>query len=283
VKNIKKSTTILILLFLLVSFSYSIELSFKFSGGLNYLNLKSVNRSLQNWSGYWENKAQLKEKWSFEGEVKEFHVGFDFEGEIMIALTPHFAVSLGSGYIYGEITEEKTEITVKREEITDIRVRPNKVSAYPLKISGYFFLPFQKKFTFYLKGGTGLLWAKYINWEGYRKLPKTEFNFSSQIAKAKGPGFEGGIGFAVMIDSHLRLFIEGTARYAKIGGFKGEMKTGERGTLFFFETYDSKLNLWEPEVEILAEEPKGEEFRSVQEAVVDFSGFSVKMGIIIKF
>jgi len=283
VKSIKKSATILSLLFFSVSFSYGIELSFKFSGGLNYLNLNNINRSLQDWAGWYEKKGAADKNWSFEGEVKKFHSGLEFEGEIMLTLSSHFAVSLGSGLIYGKIADKKTEITVEKKKGTFIYVRPNKVSASPLNLAGYFILPIKGKIRSYLKGGIGWYWAKYIDWQGERELTETEFNFSSQIASAKGPAFEGGLGISVEINPYLQLFIEGIARKAKISGFQGEIKKGEKGTLFYFEEYDSNLDFWQGKVEILSEKPDGEEFRSIQEAVVDFSGFSVKIGVIIKF
>jgi len=282
-KNMKKYFRILIFLIFSVSLSYGIEFSFKFSGGLNYLKLNNINRILQDWAGEYEKRAQSKELWNFEGEVKKFHRGIEFEGEVIITLSPRFGVSLGSGYIYGEISDRETEITVERKFGTDIRVRPNKVSAYPLSLSGYLFLPLRGKISPYIKGTVGVYFAKYIDWDGKRTLPKTEFNYSSQIAEAVGPAFEGGLGFTVEVDSHLRFFMEGSARKAKISGFEGEIKEGEQGTLFYFEEYDSELDFWQAKVEILTEKPEGEEFRSVHEAKVDFSGFSVKIGLIIKF
>lgn len=283
VKNIIKSITILLLLLFSASLSYGIEFSFRLSGGLNYLKLGSVNRVLQDWAGEWEKRSQIRAFWNFEGEVGKFHRGIEFGGELMMTLTPRFWVSLGLGYVYGEISDTKTEITIERRHATDIRVRPNKVSAYPINLSGYFFLPLKGKISPYLKGSIGVYFAKYIDWQGRRTLPDTEFNYSSQIAEATSPAFEGGLGFAVEVDSYLRFFIEGSARKAKISGFEGEIKQDEQGTLFYFEKYDPELEFWQANTEILSEKPEGEEFRSVQEATVDFSGFSVKIGLIIKF
>jgi hypothetical protein len=49
------------------------------------------------------------------------------------------------------------------------------------------------------------------------------------------------------------------------------------------EEYDSGLDLWQAKYQIFAEPPSGENYREVRQGMVDFSGFSVKIGIMIKF
>lgn len=258
------------------------ELSLKISGGINSLKLEDINRSLQDWAGWWKKKAENNENWNFEGEVEKFERGFNFEGELVFNIIRYLAVGFGSGIIYGEIIGDKTEITVRSPAGTDILVHPQKVAAYPLNFTGYLLLPLGK-FTIYLKGSTGLLWATYVNREGTRRLPEETFGFTSKIAKAKGNSSEKGIGLSVELDPYARLFIEGTARQAEITGFQRETEEDGKETLFFYEEYDSELDLWQSKFHILAEKPTGENFRSVKEAIVDFSGFSVKIGLIIKF
>jgi len=139
------------------------------------------------------------------------------------------------------------------------------------------------KFKLYFKGGPGWLWAKYVNWDGKRRLPSTTYKYSSTIANGKGISIGGGLGLCVEIDSYLSLYLEGEVNRAKISGFKGELEDGETGTLYYFEEYDPDLNYWQAKFQILAEEPKGDEFRSIKEAEIDLSGFSLKIGVIIKF
>ena len=67
---------------------------------------------------------------------------------------------------------------------------------------------------------------------------------------------------------------------SELGGFYGENGIG---TLYSFEQFDPKLDFWQLKYQILSEEPSGEDIRSAQEAEVDFSGLSVKLGLIIKF
>lgn len=268
----------------LISWAHSIELSLKLSGGLSYINLKNTNRTLQDWSEWQKREADYRKNWSFlGGEVRGFHSGFDFEGEIIVSFTPHLAAGVGTGYIHGELNEEKTEITLEKVLGTYIYVRPTKVSAFPLTLSGYYFFPL-KKVNFFIKGGAGIIWAKYIDREGNKKTSATKFAYHQlQRTSAKGSTLFGGLGIMYDMEPGMRFFVEGSARLAKISGFHGENKEGDTGILYFFEEYDPDLDFWQAKNRISADEPSGENIRSVEEATVDFSGFSVKIGIIIKF
>ena len=57
----------------------------------------------------------------------------------------------------------------------------------------------------------------------------------------------------------------------------------ETGTLYYFEEYVPELDFWQAKNEIRTEMPSGQNFRSVSEAMVDFSGVSVKIGFIVRF
>jgi hypothetical protein len=70
---------------------------------------------------------------------------------------------------------------------------------------------------------------------------------------------------------------------AKINGFQGETHEGETGELYFFEEYSSDIDFWQAKFQMLTEGPSGDNFRSAKKAVVDFSGYSVKIGLLIKF
>ena len=92
---------------------------------------------------------------------------------------------------------------------------------------------------------------------------------------SKYPMFETEVG--------VRFFVEGLYRNAKIQGFTGETELEGQGTLYYFEEYIPELDFWQAKNEIRAEKPSGPNIRSVSEAVVDFGGFSVTIGFIIRF
>jgi len=284
-KKTKRAALILFLLLSSFSLSFGIEVSLKLSGGLSSLKLNDINRSLKDWEELWKNITLSMDDWEFAGGgARKFNVGYDFEGEIMVSLSSRFAASFGVGLIYGELAEEKSEVFIDTDSGTSSITRPTKVNARPLTLSGYFFYPLGKKLDVFVKGGAGLIWTKYVEREGGKSLTADTYSYWwHQEASAQGPVFLGGLGIIYRIDSSLGFFIEGGARWAKISGFQGDTPEGKEGDLYFFEEYDSDFDFWYAKYLILAEEPTGDNFRSVKKAVVDFSGFSAKIGLLIKF
>jgi hypothetical protein len=284
-KRIRKAALILLLLFSSFSISYGIDISLRLSGGLCTLKLDNINHTLKGWVELWKNITLSRDDWEFAGgEAKKFNAGYDFDGEILVSLSRHIAASFGVGFIYGELAEEKIEVFINTDSSTSSIARPTKVNARPLTLSAYFFYPLGKKLDLFVKGGTGLIWSKYIEREGGKSLTADHYDFWwHQQASAQGPVFLGGIGIIYRIDSSLSFIIEGGARRAKISGFRGETPEGEEGDLYFFEEYNSDFDFWQAKYLIFTEEPTGETFRSVRKADVDFSGFSAKIGLLIKF
>ncbi|UCC40000.1 MAG: hypothetical protein JSV96_00630 [Candidatus Aminicenantes bacterium] len=286
---IKKAALILFLLFSSFSLSSGIDISLRLSGGLCYLKLNDINRAIKGWEESWKKTTISREGWEFAGgEAAKFNIGYDFDGEIMVSISPHLAASFGVGLIYGELIDKKTELFVNVDSRHYAFARPAKVTALPLIFSGYFFFPLSKKLDIFIKGGLGLIWAKYVVREGYLQFseynPEDEFDYYwHQSASAQGSAFVGSLGINYSINPGLGFFIEGGARWAKISGFRGEAPEGGEGDLYSFEEYDPDIDFWRKNIVIFTEKPTGDNFRSVQKAVVDFTGFSAKIGLLIKF
>ena len=281
----KKAALILFLLFFSFSLSFGIDISLKLSGGLSYIKLDDINRSLKGWEELWKKTTLSREDWEFAGGgAGKLNIGYNFEGEIIFSLSPHLAASFGIGLIYSELVEEKIEVFINANSNQTSRTKPTKVNAQPLTLSGYFFYPVGKKLDVFIKGGAGLIWAKYIERQGWKPLSAETYNYGwQQEASAQGPVFLGGLGIIYRIDDSLGLFIEGGARWAKISGFQGETSEGEEGNLYFLEELEPDIGFWQTSFMISAEEPSGDNFRSIKKAVVDFSGFSARIGLLIRF
>lgn len=249
------------------------------------MKLDDINHSLKGWAEQWKRITLSRDDWEFAGGgAGKLNIGYDFEGEIIVSFSPHLAASFGVGLIYGELAEEKIEVFIDVDSSTNSITRPTKVNARPLTLSGYFIYPLGKKLDIFIKGGAGLVWTKYTEREGGKSLTADNYNYWwHQKASAQGPVFLGGLGIIYRIDSSLGFFIEGGARWAKISGFRGETPEGEEGDLYFFEEYDSDFDSWQAKYMISTEKPTGDNLRSVKKAVVDFSGFSAKIGLLIKF
>lgn len=284
-KIVKIKTLIFSLLFIFVVSSYCIEVNLKISGSLCYLNPEHINRSLNDWEEEIKKAGPVYNEWIYkEGEVKKFHFATAFEGEFIISFTRHFAAGFGTGYIYGELSEEKTAITVDKLEETRVFVKPVKINVFPLNFSAYYFYPMSKKIKLFIRGGIGLVWAKYVERQARAESLEDEFNYYwKQEATAQGQIYFTSLGLIYEPDPFFRFFIEGEVKSAKLSGFHGETADEESGTLFFFEEYNQNLEFWQAQNVLLKEEPSGDNLRSIQETVIDLSGFSVKIGVLIKF
>ena len=282
---IKNVVRILVPVFLFGIPAMGVELSLKLSGGYTYFDVKNINRSLENWAEWIKREAEENNNWLYlEQNVKSLQSGIHLEGEIFLSFSRRIGVSLGTGYIYGDLKEKETEVFVQRPTGVLSQVYPVTVSAYPLVLSGYYFIPLNSRLHVYARAGGGLAWAKYVYREAKKLESALKYNyFRLGRASASGSILSGGLGFVYETDVGVRFFVEGLIRRAKIQGFSGENELEEKGTLYYFEEYIPDLDFWQEKNEIRTEKPSGSNIRSVSEAVVDFSGLSVKIGFIIRF
>ncbi len=288
IKKVNTMTCIARIMILLIAFAApasGLDLYFKISAGYTSLKLDSINRSIEDWAKWKRIEAEENQNWMYLGEnIGRMHSGINLEGEILLFFTPRFGVGLGAGYIYSDLNEEETEVTVQRPGGILSQVLPVTVSVYPITLSAYYLIPLKKRLSLFLRGGYGLAWAKYVNREGKKFITVKNYNyFELQKASATSAIILGSLGFVYETDAGVLFFIEGLVRRAKIQGFSGENELGITGPLFYFEEYSPDFDIWQAKNKIMAEEPSGSNFRSVAEAVVDFSGFSVKIGFMIRF
>lgn len=284
-KIVKACITAFFFLFTLGIYAHGQEISLRISGSLSFINPDHINHTLYSVEEFFKRFTAVRDDWSYiEGEIKDLHLLTSFEGELIVTLNPRLAVGIGTGYIYLEATEEKTGITLERPQDTLISVHPTTINAYPLRLSGYYFIPLKEQLRLYVRCGAGLVWAKYVERLGFRVQPDENFiQILNQKATAQGYSFFSGFGFMWEASPLMHFFIEAEANLTKISGFQGDMPGGETGTLFYYEEYDPFLDLWEAQNILLKEPPTGPYIRSVEEAVVDLSGFSIKIGVTITF
>lgn len=275
----------LVLVYLIGMPIFGLDLDFKLSGGYAYIDLEGINYGMESWAEWRKREAETNKNWLYIGKnVKSLHSGLQLEGEILLSFTRRLGISFGAGYIYGDLKENETEVLVQRPTEILSQVYPITVSAYPLVLSGYYFLPLSSKIQIYARAGGGLAWAKYVYREAKKLESAEKYNYFLQgRARGRGPVLLGSVGLTFLTDMGVRFFVEGMIRKAKISGFSGENELEERGPLYHFEEYLPDVDMWQSKIEIRAVQPSGSQFRSVSEAEVDFSGFSAKIGFIIRF
>jgi hypothetical protein len=261
------------------------EFSLKFAGGVSFIDPQEVNTVLLGWEEYWIKRSEFSKNWSYlGGHVSSLKMGWDFEIELIFNFTPRFAIGLSSGYIFSNLSEGATTLKIEKVLGPYDQVIPTKINAIPLILSGYYIQPINSSLSLFFRGGGGPMWAKYFERDGNKKVDAEKYSYPEWIsASAQGQIYLLGLGVVVETESGIRFFMEGTWRKASITGFSGENKEEETGAFTYLDEYESSYELWQAKYQIFAEPPSGENYREVRQGTIDFSGFSVKIGLIIKF
>ena len=169
-------------------------------------------------------------------------------------------------------------------------------AAIPVKLSAYYFFPIRSRMKLYLKGGIGCYFGnltydtKLIAKIIFIDIPAWE---KSVNVKDKTIGLDGGIGFEYDVLKNIGLFVEGAARYAKLKDWKGDeiyidaegQTDNISGTLWFCETLHEQTGIYYPDFKVSRDKPSsdGGSHRNIRKAEIDFSGFSLRFGLRIKF
>ena len=274
----------LLLLFLLPGSSKGEKFALKLSGGMNYLLVGDVNEGVKGVIDSLRDSATVVPGTSTGGEAKPIHLGFDFEGYIIINLTPRVGIGFGAGYIQGAKTSESMVHFPEGPEAS-FTFKP-KISAIPIRLGVFYTLPMNEMMNVVFNAGAGLYLAKY----SYNFRPEGAWsgNTINQKASAKGFGFHGGVGLEFNLAPKIAFVLEGQGRYAKIGGFEGTAKYAgsslpytEEGALYYWE----QMTIFRKYPRVLVQEnkPSGPLYSNVRDAKVDFSGFTFLAGIKINF
>jgi hypothetical protein len=285
VKIFKKLFVLRLVLSISVAQGISMEFSLKVAGGVSFVSPQEINTVLQSWEEYWITRAELTNTWNYlGGQVSSLKLAYDFEVELIFNFTPRLAIGLSSGYIFSDVGEGATTLMIEKVLGTFDHVKPTKINAIPLIFSGYYFQPINSSLSLFFRAGGGPMWAKYFERDGNKNIENENYSYPQSISSsAQGQIYLLGLGVVLKTESGIRFFVEGTWRKAAISGFSGENKQQETGALTYTEEYESSYDLWQAKYNILAEPPSGENYRGVKQGTVDFSGISIKIGLIIKF
>jgi opacity protein-like surface antigen len=265
--------------------AHAVEFHLKLGGGLTWFRPIDVNRAVRDWVEWHERESAHNDDWTYlGGNTPEIRLGYNFEGELQFFLIPRLAFSVGAGFLYTDLSAKETEIRIDKKQGVTQLVQPRTLSAIPLIFSLYTHIPLNERFRVYAKAGAGMAWAKHIEREGSKREAADKFNYSQEEnASAKNPVYQAGLGLDFALESGVRFFLEGSYRWLRVTSFSGETGEGETGTLYHFEELSPDLGFWQAKNRLFTEPPVGENIRSVRETEVDFSGFSLILGVAIRF
>jgi len=243
------------------------------SGGRTYFVTGDPNRGANGFVQF------LKEDLSLKGNAKPdaVHLDYIFGGEASFELFPQLYLGIGVTHFQGK---KKSEMEFTKDTIAVNLVTQPEIKATPIRA----FLTFYPLPSVYLKGGVeyycascsyfysiqeGSYWKK---WQGR--------------TTARGLGLLAGLGTQWNLSSNLAIFIETDIRYARIQGFKGKDVSSdslgseytEEGTLYYYRAVITQDKSF-PQLFILKKPPAEAWIQDPRQAVVDFSGLALRLGI----
>ena len=263
----------------------AVEFQLKLSGGLSFLSPDAVNLALRDWPEWKRLDADSRQVWTYlDAKTPRISRGVAFEGEFLLYLSPRIALSIGSGFMYSALQPEDTVVRIDKPLGETWEIQPRTLSAVPLTVSAYYHIPLHRRSSFYLRAGGGWAWGRYVEREGSRRITAEKYGYSrEENSSAAGPVYLCGLGLDFILEPGVRFFLEGSFRRIKLSGYSGAMEGDAMGTLYSFEEFLPEFEFWQAKNRLLLQPPAGENTRNVRETEVDFSGFSLMIGVAIRF
>ncbi|MFQ5722421.1 MAG: hypothetical protein ACE5GI_08000 [Candidatus Aminicenantales bacterium] len=103
-------------------------------------------------------------------------------------------------------------------------------------------------------------------------------------------GLNGGVELELSFTKNIALVVEAEGRFGKLRNMKGSIKHEhkyglgpyEKGTLYFFNRWDSGIEARYSELSVYKKKPKGLGRSNIRKAIMDLSGYSLRVGTKIK-
>jgi len=265
--------------------------SLKLGGGAGSWDGGDINEFFTDFNVRMNNTAGLVVGADVVGGINQINYGPDFEGEFIIELPKNFAVGIGVGYMVRS-SDDTTEISISgASESIGIETR---FTAVPITLNGYFNLPLGAKTKAYIKAGVGYYIGRgtyFVRQEARILGLPPVWSEDEGDASSNGFGFHAGLGIEFNLSDSVAIFFETEARSVNLKNWEGQNQyndflgasESESVDWYYAEEYDGTIRQWYRTVQIVEEEPSGEDYRSVRKAVISYSGVVLRLGVKITF
>lgn len=263
----------------------------KLGGGAGSWNGGDINDFFTDFNLRMNNTAGLVVGADVVGQINALNHGPDFEGEFIIELPKNFALGIGIGYMVRS-GDDTTEISLFGvSESIGIETR---FTAVPITLNGYLNLPLGAKTKAYIKAGVGYYIGKstyFVRQEARILGLPPAWQEDKGDASSNAFGFQGGMGIEFNLSDSVALFFETVGRYANLKDWEGQNRykdflgasESESTDWYYAEEYDGQTRMWYRTVQIIDEEPSGNDYRNVRKAEISYSGVVLRLGIKITF
>jgi opacity protein-like surface antigen len=297
----------IISLFLLNGITVSMEgkirprFSIKVTHGANYSFWGDINRYLESVNNnevfeFWRKNAPER----VVGEINTLNNWTDsWEAELRIDLSPKIAVGIATSGAIRRKNESSliyTYIGAPGSQVTALTYKPEVKAQMPIRLGIYYTLPYGRKASFFFNAAIGYYSGKISDYLKYEVTdPSGGYGWTTrynETERKSSLGFHSGFGVEYSLMRNLALVVETQGRYVKIKGFKARarydyaysMPSEVAGTLYYFTKWVlgigvryADLVVWEKPPDITIYSPA-----DIRKAILDLSGFSLRVGIRIK-
>lgn len=297
----KITTSLLVLcLMLIVPALHAEHISFKFNYKANSIKIGDVNTWINSFNTLWQD-WQSKHGGQLSGKFTPLSFGSNFDFEMRIPIYAGFGLDLGGGR---HTSSGEGTITFENAagDQTETQFISNKTTAYPFNIgfSYHFPIPSFERLSLFAGIGRQVIFVQYDTQDNYTATltsAGTEFNYwynreDKYTSEALGTYFSFGLEFEII--QYVAIVLGGEKTWSKIDGFKsshlyegflGEnvFKKSGKASLYFYES--DRWNLGKPYSVLSShkERPNEDYIQNVRPGEFNYSNFSIKFGIRIKF
>jgi hypothetical protein len=254
-------------------------LSFRFYGGGAYLRGGDINDGMKGWTDYWKANYQQQGYPTQSGSFNPVNYGYTFGGDIIIHLTARLGIGLGAEFLQAS---KSSTLTFQSPSTTINWTIVGKPSAVPVKASLFYVLPLGSRAAISLHAGAGYYSANARMESHLKTSSETSYLIDSS---AKGVGYHAGLGLELKLFPKVFFLIEGAGRYVVLSGFEGNVtmlpEGGWKGKLYYWGASTSYLSRFNY-IDLLAGAPNSTGYIFFREAKIDYSGFSLRAGFVIK-
>lgn len=263
----------------------AVEFSIKLSGGLARFERGAFDRVLNDWAEWQRLESESRNLWVLQSsEIKPMPPFVELEGELVCRIHRRWAVSAGIGLIDSEVDTNGAHLVITKSEVDNDIAHPQKVNAVPVILSVYHFLPIGKSIELYARAGAGWMSLDYYDQEASKKIENEKYGFSlDQNAGGDTTVTIAALGIKVDTPTGLSFLLEGGYRHAESGELTGDVAEGAGWTMYAFEQYEQGLDFWRYRHSLYYERPGGADVRNAEPLTIDLSGFSVRLGVMIRF
>ena len=278
-----------IVMFLMVGTAYAdSKLSFRLTGGGTYISGGDVNPGTK---AFFDPGTWL----ASSGGYRSLHSGYEIGGDIIFAFTPRLGLGIGGGYVQISRYSQMGLSPDSPSFVHGLVSSDTKLSAIPIRAGVFLTLPLRGKFDILADLGLSYYFKSSFGNESMRLFLSdgTMYSFLVITTRAEKKGFPVGVHAGVCLEYKLgqnySFFLGAQARYARFRGWTGRsvlldnsdppLSEYEGGTLYYEDVPELA---GAPRLLMVQESPPPGPEGEPRQAVIDFSGVSLQLGIRIR-